>query len=168
MISESYRAEQQRLHQNPNYGTASLGYVELVNKIIKTHRFQTLHDYGAGKQRLRTGLVPIEYSASDPAFPEYGPPREADLVTCIDVLEHVEPDQLEAVLEDLQKITYMGFFTIHTGPAVKVLSDGRNAHLIQRPARWWLPLLCKRWEIEALAHVRDGFWVVVRRMTSAE
>jgi hypothetical protein len=26
---------------------------------------------------------------------------------------------------------------IHTGPSSKTLSDGRNAHLIQRPSAWW-------------------------------
>ena len=86
--------------------------------------------------------------------------REGAVV--IDVLEHVEPFYVEAVLIDLRKITNgHGFFTIHTGPAVKTLADGRNAHLIQNPASWWLPKLCDHFEILHLQASPGGFWIVV-------
>jgi len=66
------------------------------------------------------------------------------------------------VLKDLEGITSkIGFFTIHTGPAVKHLSDGKNAHLIQRPASWWLPQLCEHFEIAQLQRSPGGFWIVV-------
>jgi hypothetical protein len=51
------------------------------------------------------------------------------------------------------------------GPAAKILSDGRNAHLIQEPSSWWLPKLTKYFEILHLqSHqmMGDGIWVVVR------
>lgn len=162
MITDQYRQEQQRLHDNPNYGVASVSFAPLVNQLIKLNQFVSLHDYGAGKRRLRDHIDVIDYSASDPAFPEYGPPRVADLTTCIDVLEHVEPSCLDAVLDDLQTITKVGFFTVHTGPAMKFLSDGRNAHLIQNPARWWLPKFCERWDILKVSPTAGGFYVIVR------
>ena len=81
------------------------------------------------------GTTEFEYYPFDPAFSEYGEPKQADLVCCIYVLEHVEPEHLNAVLDDLKRIVIkVGLFTIHTGPAVKTLSDGRNAHLIQKPS----------------------------------
>ena len=55
----------------------------------------------------------------------------------------------------------VGFFTIHTGPAGKVLADGRNAHLIQQPSSWWLPKLCERFEIDHLQRTKGGFAVIV-------
>jgi hypothetical protein len=56
-----------------------------------------------------------------------------------------------------------GFFTIAAGPAVKVLSDGRNAHLIQKPTSWWLPKLVRHFEIDHLQHQdAHGFWVIVK------
>ena len=166
MISAEYLAEQQRLHESPKYGVASIGFAPIVADLIRQFRFESLHDYGAGKQRLREELeklrVFVAYSAYDPVFPEYGEPRSADLVCCIDVLEHIEPDHLEAVLDDLQRITTgVGFFTIHTGAALKTLSDGRNAHLIQQPSSWWLPKLCERFEIAHLQSIEHGFWLVV-------
>ena len=102
------------------------------------------------------GRSDFQYYPYDPVFPEYGDPREADLVCCIDVLEHVEPNYLKAVLKDLSRITIKaGLFTIHTGPAGKNLPDGRNAHLIQKPSSWWLPQLCEHFEI---AHLQRDQW----------
>jgi hypothetical protein len=70
---------------------------------------------------------------------------------------------VNAVLIDLRAITQkLGFFTIATGPSKKVLSDGRNAHLIQKPSSWWLPKICDHFEIAQLG--RDGhghgFWLI--------
>ena len=55
----------------------------------------------------------------------------------------------------------VGVFTVHTGAAVKVLPDGRNAHLIQRPAAWWLPKFMERFELAAFNRMHHGFWVAV-------
>ena len=166
-ISDDYRNAQKQLHENPNYGVASLQYAPIVKEVIQQIGATSISDYGAGKCRLRMklkelGLRKFRYFPFDPAFPEYGEPKEAELVCCIDVLEHVEPLYLNDVLIDLRKITTgHGFFTIHTGPAVKTLADGRNAHLIQNPASWWLPKLCDHFEILHLQASPGGFWIVV-------
>jgi hypothetical protein len=170
-ITEEYRKLQQELHKNPNYGVASLQFAPFVASIIKQTGVKSVADYGAGKQNLLKGLAqqgvtPGEYFPYDPAFPEYGPPRAADLVCCIDVLEHIEPDLVENVIAELATITpKFGFFSVHMGPAGKVLADGRNAHLIQKPTSWWLPKIVKHFEILQLqAHqiMGLGFWVVVK------
>jgi hypothetical protein len=165
-ISPNYLAQQRELHQSPHYGVASIGYAPVVMTLMHQFGTRSISDYAAGKCNLRralheAGKSDFEYLPYDPAFPEYGPPRPADMVCCIDVLEHIEPDYLEAVLLDLKEITRdMGFFSIHTAPAVKVLSDGRNAHLIQRPSSWWLPKLCQHFEIAHLQSGEGGFWVM--------
>lgn len=167
VISHDYLREQQCLHRDPRYGRASLGYAKLVAALLKIGQCESLTDYGAGKCKLKAGLDRIRarrvrYLPYDPAFPDYGEPQPADLVACIDVLEHIEPARLDAVLDDLVSITTrLGFFTIHTGPAVKTLSDGRNAHMIQEPPSWWAPRLAERFEIIHLQSVPKGFWVLV-------
>jgi len=84
------------------------------------------------------------------------------------VLEHIEPDFIDAVLLDLRSITQkVGFFSIATGAARKVLKDGRNAHLIQKPSSWWLPKLCEHFEIMQLGRDRHGFWVVTEPRADA-
>jgi hypothetical protein len=169
-ISEEYREEQVRLHQNPDYGMASIGLAPFVAEIIRHMSPKTVTDYGAGKCHLLKKLkslhvVDFSYQPYDPAFPEYGEARAADLVCCIDVLEHIEPNLLDNVLSDLAGLTRkIGFFSIHTGPAKKHLSDGRNAHLIQKPSSWWLPKLESFFEIghvEQLEAIGKGFTVVV-------
>ena len=165
-ISPEYLAQQKELHKNPNYGVASLQYAPLVIQLFDQTGAKSVSDYGAGKCNLQKkmhelGTTEFEYYPYDPAFSEYGEPKQADLVCCIDVLEHVEPEHLNAVLDDLKRIVRkVGLFTIHTGPAVKTLSDGRNAHLIQKPSSWWLPLMCERFEISHLQTVPHGFWIV--------
>ncbi len=167
VISEGYRLLQQELHQNPNYGVASIGYAPFVKQTLELCGARSLSDYGAGKQNLwkaltRLGVKGVEYFPYDPAFPEYGPPKPADLVCCIDVLEHIEPAFLESVLLDLSRITkQFGFLSIATVPAGKTLPDGRNAHLIQEPSSWWLPKLCRYFEIAQLGRHPQGFWVIV-------
>jgi hypothetical protein len=166
-ISTDYLRLQQELHRNPRYGAASILYAPLVKQLMMIAGVGSLSDYGAGKKNLQArlhqlGLSNFDYFPYDPAFPEYGRPRPADLVCCIDVLEHIEPDRLDSVLAELATITRaVGFFTIHTGPAKKVLPDGRNAHLIQEGCSWWLPKLCQHFEIRHLHSAGMGFWLMV-------
>ncbi|HET9469625.1 MAG TPA: hypothetical protein VFO24_00885, partial [Usitatibacter sp.] len=80
-----------------------------------------------------------------------------------DVLEHIEPECLDEVLDDLQRVTRkIGFFVIATREAEKTLPDGRNAHLIQEPIAWWAPRLEKRFTVSQVREMAGEFAVVVR------
>ena len=52
VISEEYLKEQQKLHQNPDYGTASIQFAPIVKQVIEKRNIRSLSDYGAGKQNL--------------------------------------------------------------------------------------------------------------------
>lgn len=171
-ISDEYLELQKELHKNPGYGVASLSFAPLVAELINKCQIKSVSDYGAGKKNLLKGLElngisEINYQPYDPVFPEYGKPLPAELVCCIDVLEHIEPNLVENVILDLAKITpHLGFFSIHTGPAQKILADGRNAHLIQKSSSWWLPKLCEHFDIIQLQNHQfsgQGFWIVVKK-----
>lgn len=173
LITEAYRELQRQLHQNPNYGLASVLYAPLVAKVIEEFSATELLDYGAGKGRLGEELTkylsrPLDINHYDPAVPEWAaPPQPCAFVACVDVLEHIEPDLIDNVLDDLKRVTAkVGVFTIHTGAASKVLADGRNAHLIQQPAAWWLPRILDRFELVSYTRLPVGFWVVVERKES--
>lgn len=168
LISEEYREMQRKLHENPDYGVASVGYAPLVAEVIEAVGATELLDYGAGKGRLGLALKqyiqrPLTIRHYDPAVTEWSaPPEPCAFVACIDVLEHIEPHLLDNVLDDLQRVTVgAGVFTVHTQPAVKVLSDGRNAHLIQQPPRWWLSKFTDRFELVTFNRMPMGFWVGV-------
>jgi hypothetical protein len=174
MISESYLQQQQLLHHNPVYGIASLHFAPLVAAVVRAAKPTSLCDYGAGKMLLLPALqaegvsVP-EYLPYDPAFPQYGEAVPADLVCCIDVLEHIEPEYLDAVLRHLASLTKKcAFLTVHTGPAKKTLSDGRNAHLIVEPISWWTSSLARYFEIVTWEQGEqpEAYWILAtpRRM----
>jgi hypothetical protein len=170
LISSEYRRMQETLHENPHYGVASKYYAPLVAEIIRWKHVVELLDYGAGKGRLGMALReqvqwPLTIRHYDPAIPEWSaPPEPCGFVACIDVLEHIEPELLDNVLDDLRRVTLdIGVFTVHTGPAEKFLPDGRNAHLIQQPPEWWLPRLQERFELGVFSPMPNGFWVGVER-----
>jgi hypothetical protein len=165
LITDQYREEQKRLHATGKYGTASLQYGEVVSGLVEATGSKTLLDYGCGSmQNLKTVLdCDVAYLGYDPAVPKFSAKEPCDFVVCIDVLEHIEPDLLDNVLDDLLMLAEKwAFFTVHTGPAMKTLSDGRNAHLIQKPASWWLPKFMQRWDLQNFQADRHGFTVLLR------
>ena len=167
LISEEYKQQQRVMHENPNYGVASVSFAPIVTQLINKLHVTELLDYGMGKGRLAKSIKPdnpLKVYGYDPGIEGYDEkPEPTDMVACIDVLEHIEPELLSNVLDDLQRVTKrVGFFTVHTGPAAKTLPDGRNAHLIQNPYYWWLPEIWKRFDVQAFQRVPNGFYVVVK------
>jgi hypothetical protein len=167
LITEDYRKQQEHLHETTEYGTASIGYAPLVSEIMNKLGVLHLLDYGCGSRTNLIKHVKVDhkftYQPYDPAVERFAStPVPAEMVACIDVLEHIEPECLESVLNDLERLTeVVGVFTVHTGPARKVLQDGRNAHLIQQPMEWWIPRIWERFDIQNFARTENGFHVIV-------
>ena len=70
--------------------------------------------------------------------------KRCDMVVCTDVLEHVEPAKLDAVLDHIWRLTgRVAYFVIDTRPANAILPDGRNAHLSLHDHWWWIDKLKK-------------------------
>lgn len=139
----------------------------MVSDIIKRMEVSHLLDYGCGENvNLAKHLkVPhkVTYQAYDPAVPRFSKlPLPAEMVACVDVLEHIEPEYLDNVLDDLVRVTdAILFASVDTAPAKKVLSDGRNAHLIQKPMAWWLPKFLSRFEIQTVQATSDHSFFIV-------
>lgn len=173
LITENYKRLQEQLHaENPAYGSASVYFAPKVAEAIQLANAFEILDYGAGKGRLipeLNSLLPdrkMKFFLYDPAVPFWdNDPAPREFVACIDVLEHIEPECLDTVLDHLQSLVIKtGFFTVHTGPAVKVLADGRNAHLIQMPKEWWIMgKLSSRFQVGMPYKVPNGFTVSVWR-----
>ncbi len=163
LISENYKEQNKVLHENPAYGVSSAKLVGNIHAIFNESGCKTLLDYGCGKGYVRKALGAF-VSEYDPAINgKDGIPAPADMVTCIDVLEHIEPECLDAVLDDLRRcMLKVGYFTIETRPAMKVLPDGRNAHLIQESYAWWLPKIMDRFDLIQFVNLNGKFLVIVR------
>jgi uncharacterized Rossmann fold enzyme len=149
VISKDYAEQNMLLHsQRADYGIGGGKHAKIVKQLLETSKSKTVLDYGCGKGMLAKKLdFPIwEY---DPAIEgKNHPPRPADLVVCTDVLEHIEPEYLDAVLEDIARCTLkLAYLVIHTGKSSKSLSDGRNAHLIQEDGEWWRQRLSQFFDI---------------------
>lgn len=156
LISADYREQNRQLHKsNLAYGVGGGKHADTVKKLYKilqkTTEFVSVLDYGAGKGLLAKEL-PFPIAEYDPCVAgKEAIPRAADLVVCTDVLEHIEPDHLIAVLEDLRRcVKQIGYFVIHLTPAQKTLPDGRNTHLIIKDVAWWKHKLEKRFTVDTL------------------
>ena len=168
LISDDYRKQQEAMHASKkiNYGTAAASYGEAVGEMVDLMEIDHLLDYGCGHNlSLKENLAPTRaftYQCYDPGVPDYAEsPIPAEMVVCIDVLEHIEPECLEDVLDHLESLTERVLFvTVHTGPAGKILPDGRNAHLIQKPPEWWLPKFIERFQLQGYHARGNGFEVV--------
>lgn len=170
MISDSYKAQLSQLHrEKEDFGTSAGMYVPIIRGIIKRYKPESLLDYGCGKAVLKDELGILGgYVGYDPSIEEYSAiPEPADLVCNLDVLEHVESEYVIPVLDDLKRVTKkVGFFAIHTGPALNHLPDGRNCHITQKPCECWLSLIIERFDIRALEKGQHGFWIIVEPKSS--
>ncbi len=141
LITPEYLALQKQLHAtNESYGVSGRKYADIVRKISKWGRLNIL-DYGCGRQTRAEALGPAyRVTNYDPCIEGLDtPPEPHPVVTCTDVLEHIEPELVLDVLADLRRLTLeTALLVINTGPAVKTLADGRNAHISMHPPDWWM------------------------------
>lgn len=149
-ISEKQRRLNQELHQNrADFGsTGGAGNQDVIKAIKRYNKLAIINsvlDYGTGKgqfpKSLQKALPNLEVKAYDPAVEHFSarPDGTFDMVTCFDVLEHVERDSVSAVLEEIRSYSAkVVFLQIDLQPAIKRLQDGRNAHIMLAPPDWWL------------------------------
>lgn len=151
-ISDAYRQQLTQLHSDQtHWGTSSYNHIERVANIIRRYQYNSMLDVGCGKGVLLEGMKAEGFEGAvgyDPAVPKFSqlPEGRFDLVTCTDVLEHIEPEHLDAFLDLLvAKTKFQAYLVISLVPAKQLLPDGRNAHLIVEPAEWWLKKLVEKY-----------------------
>ncbi len=145
LISPGYLEQQRLLHCAPNgYGGKGAKWADAVVSLLEEFGATSVLDYGCGqgglarelRSRQLAGLRIAEY---DPAIKgKDSAPTFADLLTCTDVLEHCEPARLGTVLAHLKLLARKAvFLVVALDESNKLLSDGRNAHLILESPEWW-------------------------------
>jgi len=157
LISEEYRELISELHSIGKWGGESTKprILATIRDHIGWQQATTLIDYGSGniegeerslKWALKDECNVIEY---EPAIKSKSKsPDPQDYVVSVDVLEHVEPEYIDNVLDDLKRIiSRRAFFTISCAKALLHLPDGRNAHLIVKPREWWMAKIEERFTI---------------------
>jgi hypothetical protein len=161
-ITPEYRELNRALHAGGFYGISGAHWAKSVAGMCTTIDSRDVLDYGCGQRTLEKALG-FAIRNYDPCIDGLeAAPAPADLVVCTDVLEHIEPQCLDEVLDDLRRVTRrFGLFVIATRPALKTLPDGRNAHLIQEGEAWWLPKITARFQIQKIDRTDGEFLVVV-------
>jgi hypothetical protein len=171
-ISDEQRALNKALHaQDDQFGNRADGAgmaQRLPIALKRMHELGTCNsvlDYGTGKgklvYRLREELPKsIITKGYDPAVEawESKPKEPSDILTCLDVLEHIEMSDIDAVLRDIKSLTrQFCYLVIDLQPAVKRLADGRNAHILLAPPEWWIARVAQLFTCQAsfpVMHVR--------------
>lgn len=158
LITEDYRAANAHLHATTNFGTTAPRFEKSIRHMAKLYGAASFVDYGSGGNRWMEKMFPQSPVQSyDPCIEELADPAApADMLVSCDVLEHIEPELLHNVLQDMKRCTgKCAFVTIATRPAKKTLPDGRNAHLIIQPADWWLPRMMGLFKVRLFANPQD-------------
>ena len=141
MISTDYQEMLSLIHSGTKFGKRSK-IPEHLKKFISKQAIRSMIDFGCGKGQLidvlKHNYPSIDIMGYDPANPKFDLPlKKVDLIFSTDVLEHIEPEHLDATLEEIKEHSTYIYHLISCAPAKLILPDGRNAHLIQQPPEWW-------------------------------
>jgi hypothetical protein len=165
LISQEYAKLNSELHRtDPAFGISGQKWAKEVHMLSRRYSTTDVLDYGCGKQTLRDALN-FSIRGYDPCVPGVdSPPEPADIVVCTDVLEHIEPQFIDSVLDDIARLAKVAvFLTVATRPARKMLPDGRNAHLIQQTYIWWLEKIARRLMLTHFENHGGGFLAVCEK-----
>lgn len=180
-FTREYAVLQRALHAEGGYGVSGAQFTptifHAVSQLAKKYGDVTVLDYGSSTGNTMKAvrdsmwLPPcLEDFCYDPFVEEFSKePKPADLVICTDVLEHVEPECTKAVLDHLAQLTKrLIFLSIALKPAVKVLADGRNAHINLRSSEYWLREIRKRFITSEAKEDEDTLLVVAQSIEAVK
>lgn len=179
LISPAYLALLSQKHElDATWGTSGEHHADTVLGLIIENGYTSVLDYGCGKGTLvntindALGDVRLEggIKGYDPAVRGFDTePQPAQLVTCTDVMEHIEEEHLSSVLAHIcQLADKAAFFVIHTGLASHTLPDGRNAHITVKPAEWWCERIAEFFCIDEIHPLDNELFTVTARPWTAE
>ena len=115
-------------------------WLPMAEQIATEARATSLLDYGCGPvANLATFFLGLPVINYDPAVPAYADePGLADVVVCMHVLEHIEPEHVTAVLLHLWSLARKAALVmVSCQPSTKVLPDGSPWHSFIKPPSWW-------------------------------
>ena len=152
MISkEQLEKEYIWVHENTTTmsGRTTIKNKEKIHEVIKRVNPYNVLDYGCGKgwQYTREKVhkewgIPMP-KLYDPYMKEYAKlpgvsSKYFDLILCVDVMEHILPEEVDTVLHEIFFLGNFSYFHIDTKPAIKKFSDGTNFHVSIHSQDWWV------------------------------
>lgn len=162
LVTDYYRKVLETEHSLGEWGVASIEYAPRIANIMSRYKLNEILDYGAGAGNLEKNLLILLPNVIvhnyEPGIPKWNnKPNPCKMVACTDVIEHIEPDCLNDVLDDLQRvIEKYAFISISTVPAYRVLNNGWNAHICLKDPKEWKEIFEKRFNIIKLNMFDSG------------
>ena len=158
-------------HRGPGYGSSNHAYKSGAIQYVKDPEYTV--DFGCGDNGFlrESGLagVGIDFvnQGADIIAGMHDVPVEddvADLVTSFDALEHLLPEEVDEVLQEMQRVAKTGadlIFTICSQPSV-IKAFGENLHPTVQPPSWWIETIGKyatvRLEDSPHGQIYTGVW----------
>lgn len=142
-ISDEYRDLYRQLYASgQRYGVNGYRWARRAARVLRDKiGAARVVDYGCGRGTLADALEERGFKVTrfEPGLPEFSAsPESADAVVSTDVLEHVEPEMIDAVLRDIRRLGPKGaFLVIATRRGKRRLPDGSDPHRLVRSAGWW-------------------------------
>lgn len=168
LLSPEYRALMVRAHQEMEWGGSGHKQADAVFEFANEIDAKAILDYGCGQGRLARALEErtpgwriAEYDPGIPGKDEM--PKPTHLVVASDVLEHVEPSKLDAVLGHIWALAGNGaYVVVATRPSGKLLPNGKNQHLIIETASWWTDKFAAQgWTFHRPPVRKDGHSIIM-------
>ncbi len=156
-LIENYR----QIHATQIYGSTAIRNLRFIRPDIEILHPKSILDYGCGQSNLMDALklgYPVETHRYDPAIPAISekPACVVDLLINVDVLEHIEEEDLDEVIGDMRASCRNALIIIDMKAASAVLPDGRNAHVTLKPREWWQERLSRHFDhLEPVATARS-------------
>jgi len=128
-------------------------YIDTIDQLISDKDCDTILDYGCGKAKFWPSHWSGKVQGYDPAYAKFSHlPSKADIVLCVDVMEHIPESEIDNVLKDINSLADKWcFFAIDTKKAKKKFPDGSNCHVTIKPFEWWqekLKQFCPRHTVQ--------------------
>ena len=151
LITNKYRSELRNYHkQEKTWGVGPKWNIIRICNFLHKNKIEKILDYGCGKGEYLPFILPIDIKNYDPAVLRWSvDPDVEDYLMCFDVLEHVEPKLLDNVIQHMvSKFRKKAILIVSTREARETLPSGRNAHLIVKPAEWWVEKISRYCPLE--------------------
>jgi hypothetical protein len=177
-ISPEYLELQKQMHDaSPRYARSGGNHAARVfmaaAQIAKKRGECSVLDYGSGQGTLLDGITRAFPDIPGVTYREYDPciqgkdtdPESAGVVFCGDVMEHVEPECVEAVIKHIHYLTKeIAIVVVSTRPAHKNLPDGRNAHICLQKPNWWASWFRKYFVVIEQNVTDDAIMLVMQKI----
>ena len=158
-IGPLYAEQLQKEHDGSKWGSTGARYSgSAVERIVLNRPWlATALDYGCGKGTMADAFPELEWGEYDPGIPEKStkPKGQYDLVTCTDVMEHVEYEFVKEVIGELSKHTGKVLFVdIACFPTGKFFGEGpykgEDLHITILDPQVWIDLFNEHTDLQLL------------------